>query len=39
MHDAGSNITSCNNCNYNPIAFEADGHIGGFLDAAVRADG
>lgn len=31
MHDAGSNITSCNNCNYNPIAVEADGHIGGFL--------
>jgi hypothetical protein len=31
MHDAGSNITSCNNCNYNPIAFEGDAHIGGFL--------
>ena len=31
MHDAGSQITSCNNCNYNPIAVEVDGHIGGFL--------
>src|SRR5689334_22684865 len=31
MHDDGSNVTSCNNCNYNPIAIEADGHIGGFL--------
>lgn len=31
MHDAGSNITSCANCNYNPIAVEFDGHIGGFL--------
>jgi hypothetical protein len=31
MHDAGSNITSCNNCSYNPIALEVDGHIGGFL--------
>lgn len=31
MHDQGSNITSCNNCDYNPIAFEADAHIGGFL--------
>src|SRR5688500_18076716 len=31
MHDAGSNITSCNNCNFNPIAVEFDGHIGGML--------
>ena len=31
MHDAGSNVTSCNNCNYNPIAVEVDGHIGGML--------
>lgn len=31
MHDTGSNVTSCNNCNYNPIAVEVDGHIGGFL--------
>ncbi len=31
MHDDGSAITSCNNCDYNPVAVEADGHIGGFL--------
>ncbi|HTL38009.1 MAG TPA: outer membrane beta-barrel protein [Kofleriaceae bacterium] len=31
MHDNGSAVTSCNNCNYNPIAFEVDGHVGGFL--------
>jgi hypothetical protein len=31
MHDRGSNVTSCNNCSYNPLAFEADAHIGGFI--------
>jgi len=31
MHDRGSNITSCNNCDYNPIVVEVDGHVGGFL--------
>ena len=31
MHDAGGNITSCNNCDFNPIAVEFDGHIGGML--------
>jgi hypothetical protein len=31
MHDAGSNVTTCGNCDYNPIAVELDGHIGGFL--------
>jgi hypothetical protein len=31
MHDAGSNVTTCGNCDYNPIAVEVDGHIGGFL--------
>ena len=31
MHDAGSNVTSCANCNYNPVAVEVDGHIGGFI--------
>lgn len=31
MHDAGSQVTSCNNCNYNPIAGEFDAHLGGFL--------
>jgi len=31
MHDSGSNVTSCNSCDYNPIAVELDGHIGGFL--------
>lgn len=31
MSDTGSNVTSCSNCNYNPIAVELDAHIGGFL--------
>ena len=31
MHDDGSAITSCNNCDYNPMAIEFDGHIGGML--------
>jgi hypothetical protein len=41
MHDSGSNITECNTCDYNPVAFEADGHIGGFLTPrfALMAEG
>lgn len=41
MHDAGSNVTSCGNCDYNPIAVEADAHIGGFLTPrfALMAEG
>jgi hypothetical protein len=31
MHDDGSGITNCGNCDYNPLAFEIDGHIGGML--------
>jgi hypothetical protein len=31
MHDSGSNITACNNCDYNPLAGEFDFHIGGML--------
>ena len=31
MHDDGSGITNCGNCDYNPLAGEADGHIGGML--------
>ena len=31
MGDNGSAITSCDNCNYNPLALELDGHIGGML--------
>jgi hypothetical protein len=31
MSDNGSAITGCDNCNYNPLAFELDGHIGGML--------
>lgn len=31
MHDAGSGITNCGNCNYNPLAVEVDGHIGGMI--------
>ncbi len=31
MHDSGSKVTACGNCDYNPMAVELDGHIGGFL--------
>jgi hypothetical protein len=31
MSDDGSSITSCIGCDYNPLAFEIDGHIGGML--------
>ena len=31
MHDDGNNVTSCDNCNYNPLTLEVDGHIGGML--------
>jgi hypothetical protein len=31
MHDDGSGITTCGNCNYNPAALELDGHIGGMI--------
>jgi len=31
MHDNGSGITACDNCDYNPVAFEADFHLGGFI--------
>ena len=41
MHDSGSNVTNCTNCDYNPIAVELDGHIGGFLTPrfALMAEG
>jgi hypothetical protein len=41
MHDTGSNVTACGNCDYNPVAVEADGHIGGFLTPrfALMAEG
>jgi hypothetical protein len=41
MHDEGSNVTSCNNCDYNPVAVEVDGHIGGFISPrlALMAEG
>ena len=32
MSDNGSSITSCVNCDYNPLAFEIDGHIGGMIN-------
>lgn len=33
MHDGGSGITECDqSCDYNPIAFEVDGHIGGMIN-------
>lgn len=31
MHDDGSAITSCSNCDYNPLTLELDAHIGGML--------
>jgi hypothetical protein len=31
MHDGGSAITSCVNCDVKPLAFEGDLHIGGVL--------
>jgi hypothetical protein len=31
MHDGGSQITTCGNCDYNPLAGEFDLHLGGFL--------
>jgi hypothetical protein len=31
MSDNGSAITSCDNCNFNPVAGEADFHLGGML--------
>jgi hypothetical protein len=31
MHDSGSNITTCVDCDFNPLAGEADFHIGGML--------
>jgi hypothetical protein len=32
MHDGGSAITTCSNCDIQPLAFEADAHIGGVLN-------
>ena len=34
MNDSGNRIT-CTNCTYNPVAFEADGHIGGMLNSRL----
>ena len=31
MHDDGSAITRCDNCDFNPLAGEADIHIGGMV--------
>lgn len=31
MHDNGSGITACGNCDYSPVTGEVDGHIGGML--------
>lgn len=31
MHDDGSAITACDNCDFQPLAFEADIHLGGML--------
>lgn len=34
MNDSGGRIT-CDNCNYNPLALEVDGHIGGMLNSRL----
>jgi len=41
MHDSGSNVTECGSCDFNPLAVELDGHIGGFLTPrfALMAEG
>jgi hypothetical protein len=31
MHDGGSSITSCDNCDFKPLTLEVDAHIGGML--------
>jgi hypothetical protein len=31
MHDDGSSITACDNCDFKPLAFEGDFHLGGML--------
>jgi len=31
MHDDGSTITACDNCDFKPLAFEGDFHLGGML--------
>ena len=33
MHDNGSAVTSCDNCDFKPYAAEGDLHIGGMLNA------
>jgi hypothetical protein len=34
MHDGGSGITQCDqSCDYNPLAVEVDGHLGGMINA------
>ena len=35
MHDSGSGLTGCDNCDYNPLAGEIDGHIGGMLNSRL----
>jgi len=35
MHDGGSGLTSCDNCDYNPLAGEIDGHIGGMVNSRL----
>src|SRR5262249_6005339 len=37
MHDGGSGLTGCDNCDYNPLAGEVDGHIGGMLNSRMAA--
>jgi hypothetical protein len=31
MHDDGSGLTNCGNCDYNPAAIEVDGHVGAMV--------
>jgi hypothetical protein len=41
MHDDGTGITNCGNCDYNPLAGEADVHLGGMISPrfALMAEG
>jgi hypothetical protein len=35
MHDSGTGISSCDNCNFNPAAGEVDFHIGGMVNSRL----
>jgi hypothetical protein len=35
MHDSGTGISSCDNCNFNPAAGEIDFHLGGMVNSRL----